>query len=90
MDEKVFDYLLKSIRATDTCLDSVNTALKALTKQARINRTQRAINVILGGLVVACVANITDLIRVTNAQNAKIAALEEKIDSEGTKKRKGE
>ena len=90
MDEKVLEYLLKSMSATDICIGNTQTVMDALRKQKMINKIQRAVNGVLILLTVGCVGSIRDLVKIVNAHNKKIAELEAKCDGEVNKKRKGE
>lgn len=85
MEDKMVNYLITNAIATNKCLDDVRKLTKSLLKQAKINKKQRFTNMVLGGLVVACVCNIADLIRTVNEQNARIKELEEKVNGNETK-----
>jgi hypothetical protein len=90
MDEKILGYLIANCKATDKCLDCVETLMSTTIKQARINRCQRLMNIILAGLTVSCVCNIADLIKVVKHQNTRIEALEKKLNGEESEEKKGE
>ncbi len=90
MDEKIFNYLVQSLNATDKCLDGVDVALKALIKQNKINKKQRLLNFVLSMLVFGCVRNISTLAKAAVIQGEKIKELEAKIVSEDCEEQKGE
>lgn len=85
MEDKMVNYLITNAIATNRCLNDIQKLSKAVLKQAKINKKQRFTNMVLGGLVVACVCNIADLIKTVNAQNARIKELEEKVNGNETK-----
>ena len=76
MDEKVCVYILKCLRASDVCMQGVNTALNALIKQHRINVKQKWMNVIFAGLFMATASKVTELKTQILKMNEKIKKLE--------------
>lgn len=88
MNEQNFDIILKCVRATDVCLDGVNTALKALYKQGKRNRVQRLLNLIFAACTVTSIKRIGELVENAVEQNQKIEKLETEIA--GLKNKEGE
>ena len=82
MDDKMINYLITNALATNKCLDDIKDLSNVVVRQAKINRTQRLVNTVLGAMCVACVCNIADLIRVVKKQNTKIQELEAKVNGE--------
>lgn len=88
MNDQNFGIILKCVRATDTCLDGVNTALKALAKQAKFNKKQRLFNLIFAVCTVISIKRIGELVENALVQNKKIEQLETEIA--GLKNKEGE
>lgn len=90
MDEKIYGYLVNNSIAVEKCVESVDVCMKALVKQSKINRIQRAINGVLAFLVMTSVKNIINLNTIVKKQGDKIEELEASLNVEETKKHKGE
>lgn len=82
MDDKMVSYLVNHAIATNKCLDGVKANQCALMKQIKINRKQRFINMVLGGLITLCVCNISDLLKTVKKQNTRIKTLEAQVNGE--------
>lgn len=73
MEDKVLGYLAKNAVQIGECMCGVECALRVLIKQGKINKRQRAANVLFAVVLVCCIGKIGELEkRLDNIQRKEI------------------